>query len=323
MSMGTMLLENLSCILLLVVNCHVTLANLLWRSSRADNLEPRITDPGVFHDKATREQHQTSPLDLPAPFLTYDIKISPSLHHNAATGSHVLTGSIHTPLKNDTSSSLYQICPSDRPQPGILFDNYGPYNLKPLLGIKVHLQRVGTVPPEDPKDYARSVRGNWKCREGGILNCLFEEPELWNVMHNYSSSSGTTGMKAWDLLFSPLKKNKSDEGLIPCMAHSSPEKLAVSIPPAPSYTTKRYASETVRRFSQNAELSYANLPSMLAKNALLNFGPPKGSWSQENANPLNGGSTPCRPFKDLVDDDDVWNTMGQWKGTGRFQMNGD
>lgn len=67
-------------------------------------------------------------------------------------------------------------------QPGILFDNYGPYNLKPLLGIEVRLQKDGTVPPEYLKDYARSVRDDWKCREGGILNCLFEELELWNVV---------------------------------------------------------------------------------------------------------------------------------------------
>ncbi|KAI0056596.1 hypothetical protein BV25DRAFT_1842199 [Artomyces pyxidatus] len=72
---------------------------------------------------------------------------------------------------------------------------------------------IGTV----PGIYSTQFRKNWKCREGGILYCLSEAREWWNMVLNYHSSAATTGHKVWDRLFVQLKENNFEKGLIRCM----------------------------------------------------------------------------------------------------------
>ncbi|KAF7792041.1 hypothetical protein EIP86_003068 [Pleurotus ostreatoroseus] len=94
---------------------------------------------------------------------------------------------------------------------------YKPFKLEPVIGVKLHPRDDGTIHPEDIKVYVDMFRSNWKCREGGILRCIEEQREFWNMILNYHSTARTTGIKAWDRLFDRLKRNQFDKGMIPCM----------------------------------------------------------------------------------------------------------
>lgn len=100
---------------------------------------------------------------------------------------------------------------------GLLFSQYRAYSLEPILGVKLHPRPDGTIHPKDLQIYARGFRDDWKCSEGGILYCIGESREFWNMILNYHSVSGTTGIKAWDKLFGRLKRNNYDKAIIPCM----------------------------------------------------------------------------------------------------------
>lgn len=103
------------------------------------------------------------------------------------------------------------------PRAGIVFDKYSDYALEPVLGLKLHPREDGTIHPGDLKLYAQGFRDNWKTREGGVLYCIDEGREFWNMMLNYHSSAGTTGYKPWDRLFERLKRSNFERGMIPCM----------------------------------------------------------------------------------------------------------
>lgn len=103
------------------------------------------------------------------------------------------------------------------PRKGITFDHYTSYNLEPVLGIKLHPRQDGTIHPGDIKVYKSSFVDSWKCREGGILYCIGEAREFWNMVLNYHSTANTTGMRQWDKLFERLRKSDFDKSLIPCM----------------------------------------------------------------------------------------------------------
>ncbi len=107
------------------------------------------------------------------------------------------------------------------PRAGLVFTAYKTFRLEPVLGIKLHPRPDGTIHPEDIKHYVDMFRSNWKCREGGILRCIDEQREFWNMILNYHSTARTTGMKAWDRLFERLKRNSFDKGMIPCMVRPS------------------------------------------------------------------------------------------------------
>lgn len=103
------------------------------------------------------------------------------------------------------------------PRAGILFDQYTAFKLEPVVGVKLHPRDDGTIHPEDLEVYVRSLRNNWKSRQGGILYCIGEAREFWNMILNYRSSAQTTGWKVWDRLFNRLKENGFDKGRVPCM----------------------------------------------------------------------------------------------------------
>ncbi|EKM57062.1 uncharacterized protein PHACADRAFT_172745 [Phanerochaete carnosa HHB-10118-sp] len=100
---------------------------------------------------------------------------------------------------------------------GIVFDKYTAYKLEPVTGVKLHPREDGTILPGDLQFYSRTLRDDWQCREGGIMRCMAEEREFWNMILNYHSSAGTTGYKPWDRLFEKLKRNNFDRGMVPCM----------------------------------------------------------------------------------------------------------
>lgn len=143
------------------------------------------------------------------------------------------------------------------PRKAISFTPYTEFALDPVVGIKLHPREDGTIHPGDIKVYKRWFLNNWKCREGGILYCIGESREFWNMVLNFHSEAGTTGMKAWDALFERLKGNVFDKQLVPCMVkpllyprrgntHSFmnsglPVRLGVWNPDAHSCTTKRRA----------------------------------------------------------------------------------
>ncbi|GJE93367.1 zinc finger MYND domain-containing protein [Phanerochaete sordida] len=103
------------------------------------------------------------------------------------------------------------------PRAGLVFDKYTPRALAPVLGVKLHPRADGTVHPGDLAQYVRGFRDNWKTREGGILYCMGEAREFWNMVLNYHSAAGTTGYKPWDRLFERFKRSGFDRGMIPCM----------------------------------------------------------------------------------------------------------
>ena len=100
---------------------------------------------------------------------------------------------------------------------GLIFDAYTAYKLKPILGVKLHPSEEGTIDPEDLTIYVDSFEQNWKSMEGGIMYWVEQRREFWNMVLNYNSSSATMGRKEWDDLFSALKTNNYDKGLVPCM----------------------------------------------------------------------------------------------------------
>ncbi|KAI0056603.1 hypothetical protein BV25DRAFT_1920849 [Artomyces pyxidatus] len=97
------------------------------------------------------------------------------------------------------------------------FDTYMAYKLPPVGGVKLHPLPNGTIHPEDIKIYVERFENNWRCREGGILYCIGEGREWWNMVLNYHATDSTTGREGWDLLFALLKANGYSKGLIPCM----------------------------------------------------------------------------------------------------------
>lgn len=103
------------------------------------------------------------------------------------------------------------------PRAGLVFSSYESHPLDPILGIKLHPREDGTIHLGDLKMYASTFRESWKSSEGGILYCIAEEREFWNMILNYHSVAGTTGVKAWDKLFEDLRASQFDKGLIPCM----------------------------------------------------------------------------------------------------------
>ena len=103
------------------------------------------------------------------------------------------------------------------PRAGITFNRYRAYPLEDVLGVKLHPRDDGTLLPADLEMYAREMRSNWQCREGGILRCVGNcDRAFWNMILNYHSVAATAGIKAWDKLFANLKRNNFDMGLVPC-----------------------------------------------------------------------------------------------------------
>lgn len=106
------------------------------------------------------------------------------------------------------------------PRAGVEFDRYTLYTLDAVSSVKLHPRDDGTIHPEDIKAYKQTMRDSWKCAQGGILYCIGNQREFWNMVLNYHSSSATTGIKAWDRLFDTLRASGYDKGVVPCMVSS-------------------------------------------------------------------------------------------------------
>lgn len=104
------------------------------------------------------------------------------------------------------------------PRSGIVFDSYTKFELEPITGLK--LIEEGCLPAYKLKEYARWLRINWKCRQGGVLYCVDQGAEFWNLVLNWHSEDATTGIKAWDRLFKLLKETNYDKSTIPCMVRT-------------------------------------------------------------------------------------------------------
>ncbi|KAJ3551106.1 hypothetical protein NM688_g4931 [Phlebia brevispora] len=61
------------------------------------------------------------------------------------------------------------------PRAGLVFTKYQAFELEPILGVKLHPRDDGTIHPGDIKVHADMFRSDWRCREGGILRCMFDE----------------------------------------------------------------------------------------------------------------------------------------------------
>jgi hypothetical protein len=112
---------------------------------------------------------------------------------------------------------------------GVAFGKYKEYALEDVLGEKLHPREDGTIHPGDIKTYAKGMRADWRCREGGILRCVREARPFWNMVLNYHSSAGTTGIKAWDRLFTDLKRSNFDKGLVQCQVCETWDGTAYSL----------------------------------------------------------------------------------------------
>ncbi|KAI0826229.1 hypothetical protein BC629DRAFT_1434705 [Irpex lacteus] len=91
------------------------------------------------------------------------------------------------------------------------FDRYPAYALE-SVSAKLHPRPDGTIHPGDIKLYVDGMVKNYKCSEGGIMYCVGDSRPFWNMVINYHSSAGTTGIKAWDRLFRKLKTSGYDKG---------------------------------------------------------------------------------------------------------------
>lgn len=96
------------------------------------------------------------------------------------------------------------------------FSAYEPFALRPLVG-KVYPREDGSIHPEDLKGYVQNVEENWKTSEGGVLYTIVEANEFLNLLFNYHSPAGTTGIEEWDVLFGRLRAEGFPKGIIPCM----------------------------------------------------------------------------------------------------------
>ncbi|KAI0088181.1 hypothetical protein BDY19DRAFT_891698 [Irpex rosettiformis] len=103
----------------------------------------------------------------------------------------------------------------------VSFDNYTAYALDPV-SAKLHPRPDGTIHPGDIEIYVNSIVKNYKCSEGGIMYAIGDSRTFWNMVINYHSSAGTTGIKAWDRLFRQLKTSGYDKGIVPCMFFATP-----------------------------------------------------------------------------------------------------
>ncbi|KAI0042787.1 hypothetical protein FA95DRAFT_531147 [Auriscalpium vulgare] len=99
----------------------------------------------------------------------------------------------------------------------IVFPSYTAYPLTPLGDVKLHPREDGTIHPGNVDAYVAQFRADWQCREGGVMYCIVEQHEWFDLILNYHSSARTTGMKQWDRLFQRLKRNNFEKGLVPCM----------------------------------------------------------------------------------------------------------
>jgi hypothetical protein len=110
---------------------------------------------------------------------------------------------------------------------GVVFDEYKDYHLEPVVGIKLHPRSDGTILPGDLAVYNQGLRENWKTRQGGVMYCVSEEREFWNIMLNYHATKPqTTGSPVWDALFARLKDEDFRKDLVPCMVrHHTPFRL--------------------------------------------------------------------------------------------------
>ncbi|KAI0056600.1 hypothetical protein BV25DRAFT_1920846 [Artomyces pyxidatus] len=100
---------------------------------------------------------------------------------------------------------------------GLTFSAYTAYQIEPVLGVKLHPLPDGTIHPGDIAAYCDVLQSNWKCREGGVMYCVAEYREWWNMLLNYHSPAGTTGRPDWDHLYMRLTENGYDKGTVPCM----------------------------------------------------------------------------------------------------------
>lgn len=103
------------------------------------------------------------------------------------------------------------------PRQGLDFTPYTQYSFEPVRGVKLHPREDGTIHPGDLELYRDWFEGNWRCREAGILYCVAEFREFWNMVINYHSVAKTTGKEDWDKLFEKLKRSKFNKRVIPCM----------------------------------------------------------------------------------------------------------
>ncbi|KZV66966.1 hypothetical protein PENSPDRAFT_688564 [Peniophora sp. CONT] len=120
---------------------------------------------------------------------------------------------------------IEQLQPGDHKNPnpmpfmrqGLVFDRYRLRNLKPLRGMKLHPFEDGSIHPGDIKMYIAEFFGNWKVREAGIMYAIMEQRPFWNMMLNYHSPAGTTGVPAWDKLFKEWEASGFPKNMIQCM----------------------------------------------------------------------------------------------------------
>ncbi|TFY62876.1 hypothetical protein EVG20_g6544 [Dentipellis fragilis] len=105
---------------------------------------------------------------------------------------------------------------------GIMFEQYAPYKLEPITGIKLHPYEDGTIHPGDIEIYQDLFRRDWRFIQGGLLYAMGEAREFWNCVLNWHSSSYTTGCPEWDALFETLKANGYRKDMLTCMFFNMP-----------------------------------------------------------------------------------------------------
>ena len=98
------------------------------------------------------------------------------------------------------------------------FSAYTPYKLKNVRGLKLHVPRDdGTIVPGDIDPYIEHFRKGWKFREAGIMYCVEEERDFWNLIFHFHAYPGSTGIREWDDILNKLKIDGANPGVVPCM----------------------------------------------------------------------------------------------------------
>ncbi|KAJ3534954.1 hypothetical protein NM688_g7049 [Phlebia brevispora] len=142
---------------------------------------------------------------------------------------------------------------------GLIFDSYTPFKLEPVLGLKLYPDEDGRIHPDELRVYVQEYETSWKCMEGGIMYWVAECRPFWNMVLNYHSPNGTMGRQEWDDLFTRLKNNNFDKGIVPCMFFA---RASGCLDPSCPFLHDRNTAQQARQKVIEDRKKFLTLPTM-------------------------------------------------------------
>ncbi|TCD71848.1 hypothetical protein EIP91_003191 [Steccherinum ochraceum] len=189
------------------------------------------------------------------------------------------------------------------------FSKYKDYKLENVQSIKIHVPSPdGRTRFEEIRPYVELFQhDSYQCREGGILYCVAEWREFWNIiMHFHCSPQHTTGIGKWDDILVKLQSGEAGQEIVPCMVSTY------------VLTNREYSL----RFRKDRDALFKLQPSLyqqfrngseLAEIERIDENCQKKDWKRHK-------KEPCLPYVEMVDNDKLWNMFGTRKGTGDSQV---